>query len=294
MTYTITASNAGPSDNPNATVGDTFPATVTGVTWTCIGAGGGTCPAGGGGNINATVNLPAGGSVSFTATGSIAPSAIGSLANTATVTAAAGTTDPDPGNNSATDTDTLVPSTDLEITKDDSADPPPAGQDLVYTITVHNLGPSDATGVAVTDPLPAEVTYLSDDCGATNTPPWTWNIGNLAANATTACNITVSINPAPPSSISNTATVTSTTVDPNSANNSDTELTQLDAVPPQVVNVDSVATTGDGTLAECETANVVHFEPAPDLRRSDEESARRCGSGRRHQPGQLSGGHTGR
>jgi len=256
VTYTITASNAGPSNNPAATVADTFPAIVGGVTWSCIGAGGGTCPAAGSGDINSVVNLPAGGSVTFTATGTIASSATGTLANTATVAAAGGTTDPTPGNNSATDTDSLVPSSDIEITKDDSADPPPAGQDLIYTLTVTNLGPSDATGVAVSDPLPADVTYVSDDCGGANTPPWGWTIGNLAASATVTCNITVSINPTPPISISNTATVTSTTTDPSSANNSDTELTQLDAVPPQVTNVDSVATTGDGTLGECETANV--------------------------------------
>ncbi len=256
VTYILAATNAGPSDNLNASVTDTFPATITGVAWTCVGAGGGTCPAAGSGDISATVNLPNGGSVTFTATGTIASSATGTLANTAVATAAGGTIDPVPANNSATDTDSLVPSTDLQITKDDSADPPPPGQDLVYTITVQNLGPSNATGVAVSDPLPSEVTYVSDDCGGTNTPPWTWSIGNLAAGATVACDITVSINPAPPASISNTASVTSTTADPNTANNSDTETTQLDAVPPQVTNVDSVLGTGDGTLAECETANV--------------------------------------
>src|SRR5215216_4238670 len=42
VTYTITASNAGPSDAAGSTVGDTFPAVLT-TTWTCVGAGGGTC-----------------------------------------------------------------------------------------------------------------------------------------------------------------------------------------------------------------------------------------------------------
>ena len=60
VTYTITASNAGPSDSPGATVTDLFPVSLTGVTWTCVGAGGGTCTASGSGNINETVNLPAG------------------------------------------------------------------------------------------------------------------------------------------------------------------------------------------------------------------------------------------
>ena len=39
-TYTITITNPlGPSDASGATVTDTFPATLTGVTWTCAGTG---------------------------------------------------------------------------------------------------------------------------------------------------------------------------------------------------------------------------------------------------------------
>jgi uncharacterized repeat protein (TIGR01451 family) len=108
ITYTIVASNPGPSDVAGATVADTVPAAVTGATWTCVGAGGGTCTASGSGNINDTVNLPAGGSVTYTLTGVVAPDAVGPLANTATVTEPAGVNDPDSANNSATDTNTVV------------------------------------------------------------------------------------------------------------------------------------------------------------------------------------------
>ena len=107
ITYTIVASNAGPSNAIGATVTDTLPAAILGATWTCAGAGGGTCPASGSGNINASVNLPAGASVTFTLSGTVSAAATGTLVNTATVTAPAGVTDPNPGNNSATDTDTL-------------------------------------------------------------------------------------------------------------------------------------------------------------------------------------------
>ena len=106
VTYTVTASNAGPSNASGATVADTFPASLT-CTWTCVGAGGGTCTAAGAGNISNIVNLPAGGSVTHTASCAIAPGATGSLVNTATVSAPARVTDPTPGNNSATDSDTL-------------------------------------------------------------------------------------------------------------------------------------------------------------------------------------------
>jgi uncharacterized repeat protein (TIGR01451 family) len=61
LTYTITASNAGPNDAPGATVADTFPAVLTGATWTCVGAGGGTCTPSGSGNINrARASIPFG------------------------------------------------------------------------------------------------------------------------------------------------------------------------------------------------------------------------------------------
>ncbi|MGB5065411.1 MAG: DUF11 domain-containing protein, partial [Candidatus Competibacter sp.] len=86
VTYTITASNAGPSNATGATVADTFPATLS-CTWTCSGAGGGTCTASGASNINDTVNLPSGGSATYTAACSIGVSATGTLSNTATVSA---------------------------------------------------------------------------------------------------------------------------------------------------------------------------------------------------------------
>lgn len=106
-TYTITASNAGPSNAPGTTMADTFPVACTSVNWTCSGAGGGTCTASGSGNISDTVNLPSGGSVAFSATCAISTGATGTLSNTATAAVAGGITDPTPGDNSATDTNTI-------------------------------------------------------------------------------------------------------------------------------------------------------------------------------------------
>ncbi|HQX57315.1 MAG TPA: DUF4394 domain-containing protein, partial [Pyrinomonadaceae bacterium] len=97
-TYTIVASNAGPDPVVGATVTDTFPAGISGATWTCVAAGGGSCPAANGtGNISASVNLPSGGSVTFSVVATIAANATGTVVNTATVAAPAGVTDPTPG-----------------------------------------------------------------------------------------------------------------------------------------------------------------------------------------------------
>ena len=85
-TYTITVTNPlGPSDASGATVTDTFPATLTGVTWTCAGTGGGTCVAAGSGDINTPVTVPVGATVVFTATGTVDPAATGELVNSAQV-----------------------------------------------------------------------------------------------------------------------------------------------------------------------------------------------------------------
>lgn len=107
LTYTVTVSNAGPDPALSSTVSDTLPASLTG-NWTCVGAGGGTCTASGSGNINDTVNLPVGSSVTYTVSGTISPSATGTLSNTATVSPPGSVTDPNPSNNTATDSNTLI------------------------------------------------------------------------------------------------------------------------------------------------------------------------------------------
>jgi 6-phosphogluconolactonase (cycloisomerase 2 family) len=106
-TYTIVASNSGPDPVTGATVADTFPAFCDSVSWSCSGSGGGTCASPGVGNISASVNLPVGGAVTYTAVCNVNVAASGNLVNTATVTAPGGVVDAG-GNNSATDTDTLV------------------------------------------------------------------------------------------------------------------------------------------------------------------------------------------
>ena len=109
VTYTIVASNAGPNGVVGATVMDTFPASLSGVTWTCTASSGSSCPASGTGNLSASVSLASGGSATFTASGTLASNASGALSNTATVATPSGTGDPNLANNSATDTDTIVP-----------------------------------------------------------------------------------------------------------------------------------------------------------------------------------------
>jgi Domain of unknown function DUF11 len=107
-TYTLVASNAGP-DPIAATVDDAFPPGLA-CTWTCLASSGANCAASGSGDIADSVQLPAGGVATYTATCAISGSATGSLVNTATITSIAD--DQNPGNNSATDVDTVNPAPD--------------------------------------------------------------------------------------------------------------------------------------------------------------------------------------
>ena len=93
-TYTIVATNNGPSDVVGATVTDVMPAAVTGDTFTAVGTGGaaGFSPSGSG-NLNETIDLPAGATVTYTVVADIASGASGDLVNTATIAAPAGVTD---------------------------------------------------------------------------------------------------------------------------------------------------------------------------------------------------------
>jgi uncharacterized repeat protein (TIGR01451 family) len=242
-TYTITASNAGPSTATGATVADTFPASLT-CTWTCAGAGGGTCTASGAGNINNTVNLPSGGSVSYTASCSISGFATGTLSNTATVTAPAGVTDPTPGNNSATDSDTLAASADLSITKTDGVAAAVAGGSTTYTIVASNAGPSNATGATVADTFPASLSCTWTCAGAgggTCTASGSGNINNtvnLPGGGNVTYTATCTISALATGTLSNTATVTAPAgvTDPTPANNSATDTDTLSAAPGATVS----------------------------------------------------------
>src|SRR5204862_255460 len=144
-TYTVVVTNAGPSDVSGATVADNLPSQVGGATWSVSYTGGASGPASGSGNINATLNLPAGSTATFTMTANVKSNATGNLVNTATVAVPAGTTDPTPGNNSATDTDTPAPRADLQVTKTDGTTVYIPGGSATYTIVATNAGPSDVT-----------------------------------------------------------------------------------------------------------------------------------------------------
>jgi uncharacterized repeat protein (TIGR01451 family) len=253
ITYTIVASNAGPAVANGATVADMVPAAITGVNWTCLGSGGGTCAASGPGNINDTVNLPVGGTVTYTLTGTISASATGSLSNTATVAAPGGAADPNLGNNSATDTDTLTPpQADLSITKTDGQASAVPGSLVTYTIIAGNTGPSPATGATVADMVPAAITGATWTCsgagGGTCAASGSGDINDtvdLPEGTIVTYTLTGTVSASATGSLSNTATVTAPAgvTDPSPADNSATD---TDTLTPQA-NLSITKTDGQAT-----------------------------------------------
>ena len=167
LTYTIVVSNAGPTSVVDVDVDDSIPAGLTDVTWTCAEAGAATCDnASGSGDISTTVDVPAGDSVTFTVDATLEPTATGTLANTATLTAPTGVVDPTPGDQTATDTDTITPQADLTITKTHGSTDAAPGEAITYTIVVGNDGPSDAPNASVTDTMPGDLSAVTWTCSA--------------------------------------------------------------------------------------------------------------------------------
>ena len=110
IVYTVTVRNNGPDTAANIRVRDNVPAGLSNVIWSCDASGGVTCaPTGGSGNLDVSVaSMASGALLNYTFFGNVS-GAPGQIANTAQVDLPIDTTveDPNPSNNSATDTDIL-------------------------------------------------------------------------------------------------------------------------------------------------------------------------------------------
>ena len=154
--YTLTAHNAGPNDATGVTIHDSLPAGLDFIDASpgCDNQSGTvTCDLG---------TLASGDSVSVTidarTTAALAGTVVGNLA-----TVSGNELDPNPANNQATATITVQPLVDLRLTKAVSNPSPPAGGPVTYTLSLVNNGPSPATGVTITDPLPNGLSFVSAD-----------------------------------------------------------------------------------------------------------------------------------
>ena len=225
ITYTITVTNNGPSAANAVSLTDPAPA---GLSFTSLsGACSGTFPCSLG-------TMAAGATATVTAVYSIPPGYSGAnpIVNTATVSTT--TTDPTNGNNSSSVSTSVSASADLQVTKTGPAAVNP-GDLINYTITVMNNGPSHATSVYLDDPIPPGLVFVSSSAPCAGGFVPVCSLGTI--NAGSSVTITLVLNvPAgyAGSSLTNTATATHSTPDPNTSNNTGSATTAVGTADLQV------------------------------------------------------------
>src|SRR5262249_22935765 len=115
------------------------------------------------------------------------------IVQTASVTST--TPDPTPGDNTATVETPVDTRADVAATQTNAPTTAVVGDQVVMTITATNNGPNQASGVVVTDVLPAGLTFLlSDtDAGPYDSATGQWTVGTLANGDSTTLTLTAQV-----------------------------------------------------------------------------------------------------
>lgn len=173
----------------------------------------------------------------FTVVLQVNPSTPPNTVLNASATISSDATDPLPGNNSASIATTVIQlSADLGIVSADSPDPVLVGNNITYTMTVTNHGPTPAYNVTFNDATPPSTTFFSFAAppgwslsapSVGSTGPVTSSIAFLDIGATAEFTFVVRVRPPTPDNtiIMHNPSVSSATSDPSAANNSVTNTT---------------------------------------------------------------------
>ena len=220
ISYDIAVANAGDADATGTTLTDPLPEDTTFVS---AEASQGTCSFDGTDITCALGTIAPAGSASATIV--VRPTSSGTITNTASVSE--NETDRTPADNSDDETTTVDgPLPNLAIAKADLEDPVQTGSDITYRLTVSNLGTVDGELVTVSDAIPTSTTFVSAGssqgaCVFSGTV--TCNLGTIASGGTATVTVVVASTTA--RTVTNTASVSSSRLDADSSDNSDTETT---------------------------------------------------------------------
>jgi uncharacterized repeat protein (TIGR01451 family)/gliding motility-associated-like protein len=253
VTFTIAASNTGPNSGTGVKVTDILPAGYTYVSST-VSIGTFNSATG----IWTIGDLANGANANLTITAKV--NATGSYANTATIIG--NELDPDLSNNTSTITPSpVLIQTDLKVVKTINNATPTIGSNVIFTIAASNLGPNNATGVKVTDILPAGYTYVSatTSIGAFNNTTGIWTIGDFANGGNAILTITAKVNATGP--YANTATITGNENDPILSNNTST----VNILPAAIVQANLAVVKTASTLTPVIGNNIVFTIAASNL-----------------------------
>ncbi|MCL2735224.1 MAG: DUF11 domain-containing protein [Propionibacteriaceae bacterium] len=151
ITSTLTVANAGPGTAQSVQVVDPIINGMQNVSWDLTSAPGFSCTqqpvAGTPSLVCSLAAMTSGSSATIVVSGNLpsnTPASQVSLTNTVSVSSS--TSDPDPTNNTSSDTISLTREADLAVTVSPASPTVVPGQQQTYTVTATNNGPSDALG----------------------------------------------------------------------------------------------------------------------------------------------------
>jgi large repetitive protein len=260
VTFVVTVTNNGPNAAQSVVLSATLPATARFFGVSDTGAthfASGTTPAIGsaGGTTQGTItSLPVGASAAAAVTAVLATDPAGPVGSMVTVTATAtsSTSDPTTSNNSAHASTSLAApvsgSADVAVTISGPAIAPP-GSTPIYTITVGNNGPDEAQAVLVTGATPTGLTYntaalLGGQTPSGGTVPAAGGTGTisfayaaLAPGAASTMTLTLKVGATASlgSTFSFALTASSSTTDPNGADDTASVSSTVGTVSPIVI-----------------------------------------------------------
>lgn len=240
LTYTLTVRNSGPQAATNVIVNDVLSSLLnTGGLQSASASQGSCSPAG---PVNGTSQdvscnvgtLAVGGSATVTLT--IRPANTGSTDLTRNNTATVNSTDvgdPNRGNNSDTVSSIVEPRVDMTVSKSVTPNPVRVGEPMVYVVTARNDGPSAASNVRISDPMPPDTAFIRVDsvsnsgtCGTVPAPGSTGGTLECAWSADLASGaqrtVTFRVRPlaaALDTTVTNTVTVATDSTETDTTNN---------------------------------------------------------------------------
>ncbi len=223
VTFTVTATNNGPSAITSLSITETLP---TGMTPVLITPSQGSYT----GSTWAVGGLANGSSATLTLQMTVDTGTSGTTQTNTAALASSTPTDRYSANNTAS-ASVVIGGTDLRVTKDVTDPLPTEGDTITYRVRVLNLGPNPATGVQIKDSLPLDVTHVSDNSGGSYDPSsGIWTVGSLAVGGGALLRIDVNVNSGTSGqTITNTASVFALDqLDPDSSNDTASADIQVD------------------------------------------------------------------